>query len=112
MKRVIGSRRNRPMFLIDIAVPRNIEPTVNELDNVFLYDIDDMQRVVDRNIETRKQSAEQAEEIIADEVERMVLRLKTREAAPTIINLQAQPERLRACEAERWRGNMGPPTSR
>ena len=46
MRGVIDRRRNRPMFLIDIAVPRNIEPAVNELDNVFLYDIDDLERVV------------------------------------------------------------------
>src|SRR6266436_889992 len=49
MQRVIAVRRNRPMFLIDIAVPRNIEPSVNEIDNVFLYDIDDLQEVVNAN---------------------------------------------------------------
>lgn len=54
MRRVIDARRNRPMFLIDIAVPRNIEPAVNEIDNVFLYDIDDLQQVVENNIGERK----------------------------------------------------------
>ena len=53
MRRVIEARRNRPMFLIDIAVPRNIEPAVNDLDNVFLYDIDDLQKVVDGNRQGR-----------------------------------------------------------
>ncbi len=53
MRKVIDARRNRPMFLIDIAVPRNIEPSVNELDNVFLYDIDDLQKVVEQNVEGR-----------------------------------------------------------
>ena len=53
MRAVIGRRKNRPMFLIDIAVPRNIEPAVNELDNVFLYDIDDLDRVVETNLKGR-----------------------------------------------------------
>ncbi len=51
MKKVLEARRNKPMFLIDIAVPRNIEPTVNELDNVFLYDIDDLQKVIETNLQ-------------------------------------------------------------
>jgi len=50
MQRVIAARRNKPMFVIDIAVPRNVEPTVNEIDNIFLYDIDDLQEVVNANL--------------------------------------------------------------
>ncbi|MEQ1946912.1 MAG: glutamyl-tRNA reductase [Bryobacteraceae bacterium] len=107
MKSVIGRRRNRPMFLIDIAVPRNIEPEVNKLDNVFLYDIDDLDRVVKSNLQSRNTVAEQAEEIIAEEVERMMLRLKTREVTPTIIGLQEQLERVRAGEVERMRAKLG-----
>jgi glutamyl-tRNA reductase len=107
MRKVIGSRRNRPMFLIDIAVPRNIDPEINELDNVFLYDIDDMQKVVERNMEGRRKVAEQAEAIIAEEVERMVSRLKAREIAPTIVVLQEQLEQMRAGEIERVRGKLG-----
>ncbi len=107
MKRVIGSRRNRPMFLIDIAVPRNIEPAVNELDNVFLYDIDDMQKVVERNLEGRKKVAQEAEEIIAEEVQRMMSRLKVREVTPTIVGLQEQLEAWRAGEIDRVRGKLG-----
>ncbi len=61
MQRVIAARRNKPMFLIDIAVPRNIEPAVNELDNVFLYDIDDLQEVVNANLRERMKEAEHAE---------------------------------------------------
>jgi glutamyl-tRNA reductase len=107
MRGVISRRRNRPMFLIDIAVPRNIEPSVNQLDNVFLYDIDDLDRVVKSNLQARQNVAEQAEEIITEEVERMVLRLKTREVTPTIISLQEQLEQLRAAEIERARGRLG-----
>ncbi len=107
VRRAIDARRNQPMFLIDIAVPRNIEPAVNELDNVFLYDIDDLQRVVAANIGERQKRAELAEEIISSEVERMVARLKTREVVPTIVGLQEQLEQLRVAEIARVRGKLG-----
>ena len=107
MKKVIETRRNRPMFLIDIAVPRNIEPSVNKLDNVFLYDIDDLQKVVATNLEGRRESAEEAEAIIHEEVERMMARLKAREVVPTIISLQEQLEHVRAAELARMRGKLG-----
>jgi glutamyl-tRNA reductase len=107
MKKAIEARRNRPMFLIDIAVPRNIEPTINQLDNVFLYDIDDLQKVVDANMEGRMESAEEAEAIIHEEVERMMARMKAREVAPTIVSLQEQLEHVRAAELARVRSKLG-----
>jgi glutamyl-tRNA reductase len=110
MRRVMEARRNRPMFLIDIAVPRNIEPAVNELDGVFLYDIDDLEKVVEANLGERKKRAEMAEQIIAAEVERMVSRLRAREVVPTIVSLQVQLEQIRAAEMERLRGKLGPLT--
>ena len=110
MRTVVNLRRHRPVFLIDIAVPRNIEPSVNELDGVFLYDIDDLDRVVKSNLASRRNVAEQAEEIIDEEVQRMMTRLKTREISPTIIDLQAQLEQVRAGEIERMRARLGPLT--
>lgn len=107
MKKVIEARRNRPMFLIDIAVPRNIEPSVNELDNVFLYDIDDLQKVVETNLKGRRESAEDAEAIIREEVDRMIARLKEREVVPTIVKLQEQLESWRTAELARMRGKFG-----
>ncbi len=107
MKHVIDARRNRPMFLIDIAVPRNVDPRVNELDNVFLYDIDDLQRVADENRQGRLQQAGQAEQIISDEVERLLARLKAREVTPTIVRLQEQLEQVRQAEMERLRARFG-----
>jgi glutamyl-tRNA reductase len=107
---VARQRRNRPMFLIDIAVPRNIEPAVNELDNVFLYDIDDLDRVVNTNLKGRMEVATEAEEIIREEVERMMARLRVREVTPTIVSLQEQLEQLRTNEIERMRGRLGPLT--
>jgi glutamyl-tRNA reductase len=107
MKKVIEARKNRPVFLIDIAVPRNIEPAVNELDNVFLYDIDDLQRVVAGNLQHRREIASQAELIIEEEVEQMIARLKTRDVVPTIVGLQEQLERVRLAELNRMRGRLG-----
>ncbi len=107
MRAAISKRRNRPMFLIDIAVPRNIEPSVNELDNVFLYDIDDLGKVVDSNLKGRMGVAEQAELIIGEEVARMMTRLKAREASPAIAMLREQVEQWRAAEIKRGRAKLG-----
>jgi glutamyl-tRNA reductase len=101
MQRAIVARKNKPMFLIDIAVPRNIDPAVNKVDNVFLYDVDDLERVVNANIQERSKHAEQAEAIVTDEVERMVARLKLEEVTPTIIGLQEQLEGIRVGEVAR-----------
>lgn len=94
------------MFLIDIAVPRNIEPAVNSLDGVFLYDIDDMQKVVASNMRVRQAEAEEAERIIAEEVARMTQRLQQRGAAPLIVGLQQQLEATRLAEMERMRAKL------
>jgi glutamyl-tRNA reductase len=108
MQRVIAARRNKPMFLIDIAVPRNIEPSVNEIDNVFLYDIDDLQEVVNANLRERLKAAERAESLVAEEVERTLARLKVAEVTPTIVGLQEQLEQIRAGEIEKARRKYGP----
>ena len=101
MQRVIAARRNKPIYLIDIAVPRNIDPSVNEIEGVFLKDVDDLEGVVNANIKERSRHAEQAEAIVADEVERMMSRLKLEEVTPTIVSLQEQFENIRATEVAR-----------
>ncbi len=101
MQRVIGQRKNKPMFLIDIAVPRNIDPAVNEIDGVFLYDVDDLAGVVNANLKEREKQAASAEAIIAEEVENMMARLRIDQVAPTIVNLQEQLEEIRAAEVAR-----------
>jgi len=108
MQRVIAARRQRPMFLIDIAVPRNIEPAVNQVDNVFLYDIDDLQEVVNANLRERMKEADHAESMVAEEVERMMARLKVAEVTPTIVGLQEQLEMIRAGEMDKVRRKFGP----
>jgi glutamyl-tRNA reductase len=108
MQRVIAARRNKPMFLIDIAVPRNIDPAVNEIDNVFLYDIDDLQEVVNANLRERLKEAERAEVLVLEEVDRMMARLKAHEVAPVIVGLQEQLEQIGAAELEKVRRKYGP----
>jgi len=107
MQRVIGARKNRPMFLIDIAVPRNIDPGVNDLENLFLYDIDDLQGVVNANLKERNKEAERAEAIVDAEVEKMMARLHVQEIAPTIVSLQEQLEEIRAAEVAKTLRKMG-----
>jgi len=108
MQRVIAARRNRPMFLIDIAVPRNIDPAVNGLDNIFLYDIDDLEEVVHANLRERMKEAERAEALVAEEVDRTMARLKVAEVAPIIVGLQEQLEQIRASELDKVRRRYGP----
>jgi glutamyl-tRNA reductase len=110
MKSILAERRNKPMFLIDIAVPRNIDPAVNELDNVFVYDIDDLQKVVDENMQARLSEATAADKIVSEEVDRLESWMRTRQAGPVIAALQDQLEQLRASEVERMRGKLGPLT--
>ncbi|MBM3782890.1 MAG: glutamyl-tRNA reductase [Acidobacteria bacterium] len=100
-------RKGRPIFLIDIAVPRNIEPSVNALENVFLYDIDDLGRVVEQNRKGRQAEAEAAEAIVAEEVDKLVARLRVREAAPMIVAIQEHLEKMRQAEVQRLRSKLG-----
>ena len=110
MRKIIDARKNRPMFLIDIAVPRNVEPAVNDLANVFLYDIDDLQKVVDNNLRGRMDEAAEADKIVMEEVDRLEAWMRSREVVPIIVSLQTQLESVRAGEVERMRGKLGPLT--
>lgn len=107
MREVRSERKGRPIFVIDIAVPRNVEPSVNTIENVFLYDIDDLGQVVARNRKGRETEASAAETIIAEEVDKLVTRLKEREAVPVIVALQDHLERIRQAEVQRLRGKLG-----
>ncbi|MBT9330156.1 glutamyl-tRNA reductase [Paracidobacterium acidisoli] len=99
-------RRNRPMLFIDIGVPRDIDPAINQLDNVFLYDIDDLQSVAASNLSHRNDEAERAEAIIVEEARRFEQRARTIDLAPAIVDLQTAIEDLRQAELRRSRSRL------
>lgn len=106
-ERLLARRRNRPMFFIDISVPRNVDPEMNRLDGMFVYDIDDLQAIAAGNTAERKREAERAEEIVELEVERFTSRMQSLALVPTILSLQEQCETIRQAELDRIRGKLG-----
>jgi len=94
----LSARRSRPLFFIDIAVPRDVEPAVNDLDNVFCYDIDDLQQVVEANRRERLREAQKAEVLVEWEVGKFLSRLKDVEVLPTIVSLREKLESIRQGE--------------
>lgn len=101
VKARMRERRNKPLFFIDIAVPRDIEPQVNKIDNVYLYDIDDLQGVIDLNMEGRKKEAELAEHIIAGEIIKFQEWMNTLNVVPTIVALREKAEEIRLNELQK-----------
>lgn len=97
----IKARRHRPIFMVDLAVPRDIEPEVAELDDVFLYTVDDLSQVVSDGIENRQLAAVEAETIVANRVENFMQWFKKRDAVPTIKALRDQVEAMRKAEIEK-----------
>jgi glutamyl-tRNA reductase len=93
-------RRSRPLFVIDIAVPRDVEPDVGELTNVFLYDIDDMQRVLEANLEQRRREVPRVQLIIRQEVASFLAWFRARDVVPTIVDLRQYVDGLREAELE------------
>lgn len=98
IKSRMRQRRNRPLFFIDIAVPRDIEERVNEIDNVYLYDIDDLQGVIELNLAERQKEAERAEHIIHEETVKFQDWLRTLDVVPTIVALREKAEAIRQNE--------------
>jgi len=101
VKAIIKKRKYQPMFFIDIAVPRDIDPDLNQLDNVFLYDIDDLQEIVEENMVSRQEEAKKAEAIIEEETIKFKEWLQKLELAPTIKELMQKGEALAQKEAEK-----------
>jgi len=100
-------RRNRPMFFIDIAVPRDVDPEMVRLEGIFVYDIDDLQAVASSHLAERSRVAEDAESLISTEVERFVERQRAVSAAPAIVALQRQAEEMRQAELRRLSARLG-----
>jgi glutamyl-tRNA reductase len=95
---IIKTRKNSPLFFIDIAVPRDIDPQVNTIDNVYLYDIDDLQEVAEANIKDRQHEAQRAEEIVSTEAKQFCRWYQSLEVIPTIISLKEKMEKIREKE--------------
>jgi glutamyl-tRNA reductase len=101
VERALKARRRRPIFMVDLAVPRDIEPEVGELDDVFLYTVDDLQEIVRDNLDARRSAVEQAEAIIETQVGQFMHWMSSREGVPLIRQLRAQAEESRRHEVER-----------
>ncbi|HUP48301.1 MAG TPA: glutamyl-tRNA reductase [Thermoanaerobaculia bacterium] len=111
VERALESRRMRNLFLIDLSVPRNINPAVAQIENAYLYNVDDLQQVADANLELRQQKARGAEQIVAREVEEFRKRLVAQDAVPTIVELQQRLEEIRTSELEKCLRKVGPMTA-
>ncbi|PLX75887.1 MAG: glutamyl-tRNA reductase [Desulfuromonas sp.] len=107
MEEVIKRRKNKPMFLIDIAVPRDIEPQVNDIDNIYLYDVDDLQEVVQANLKERQKEAKKAEAIIDQEIGQFHRWLGNLDVVPTIVGLRKRFEEIRKSEVEKTLSRFG-----
>ncbi|MBI4574976.1 MAG: glutamyl-tRNA reductase [Planctomycetes bacterium] len=101
MRGVARQRRHRPVLILDIAVPRDVEPAVGEMDGVFLYDIDDLEEVAAENMEHRSELLEAGRELVRQELERFQAERVARDADPAIVALRERLHQLRAAELER-----------
>jgi glutamyl-tRNA reductase len=105
MDEVIRRRKLKPMFFIDIAVPRDIDPKVNDIENVFLYTVDDLNGVVESNLEQRKIEAAKAEAIVDQEIGQFFKWLSSLEVTPTVVALRSKFEEIRRAELEKTLAN-------
>ncbi|RPH67120.1 MAG: glutamyl-tRNA reductase [Myxococcaceae bacterium] len=109
--RVLKPRKHRPLFLVDLAVPRDVDPDVHTLNGVYSYDVDDIQRVINENQAARAAAAAKAEVLVAEEVGRYIRRRAVREQVPVLAQLRARAEQIRRAELERAMANLGTPLS-
>jgi glutamyl-tRNA reductase len=106
LETVMRTRRSRPLFIIDIAMPRDVEATAGELEQVFLYNIDDLQATVRENLARRASEVEHAEAIVSEEVERFSAWLRSRGAIPTVVALRQHFDSVRRSELERLAAHL------
>jgi glutamyl-tRNA reductase len=98
---VTGRRRAEPLFIIDVAVPRDVDPAVSEIEQVFLYNVDDLQGIVQENLERRGAEIARAEAIVAEEVARFTVWQRSRRAIPTVVALRQRFDDIRRAELQR-----------
>jgi glutamyl-tRNA reductase len=108
VRRALYARGRRSLFLVDLAVPRNIDPAISGIDGAYLYDVDDLQQVASGNLERRRCAAARAEQIIAAEVRSFGERLAIDDAVPTIVELRSRVDEIRTAELEKCLRRMGP----
>jgi glutamyl-tRNA reductase len=106
--KTMKERKQKPMFIIDISVPRNIDPQINDLDNVYLYDVDSLQGIVETNIQERAKEAEKAERIVDDEIVSFLKWHASLAATPTVVALRSKAEEIRKTELEKTLKKLGP----
>lgn len=106
IEEVIKERKNRSMFFIDISVPRNIDPLINNIDNIYLYNVDDLQGVVEANLKERAKEAKEAEAIINEELGNFHRWVKSLDVVPTIVALKKKFEEIRRGEMEKALSGM------
>ena len=101
MKAAMKVRKYRPIFFIDIAVPRNVSPALNELDNVYVYDVDDLNGIAEANRQARQGEAELAEDMVIENAQRFLNELAGQQATPTIVALREKVDAVKKAELER-----------
>jgi len=106
VKKLMGRRKYQPMFFIDIAVPRDIDGAVNDIDNAYLYNVDDLQAVVNSNVKERAKEAEKAEEMVQREVGTFQKWVSSLQVKPTIVSLRKKVEGIRESETEKALARM------
>ncbi len=107
MQKVMKERRNKSVFIIDISVPRNIDPGINDIDNVYLYDVDDLQGVVDANVHERQKEADKAGLIIEDEIETFQKWRKSLDSVPAIMALRGRADEIKGLELQKLFNKLG-----
>jgi glutamyl-tRNA reductase len=105
--RAMSKRRGRPIFFVDIAVPRDIDPAVNEIEGCYLYDVDDLERVVEESVAGRREEAVRAEAIVSEEAQRFRDWQLSLDVVPAIASLRALAESIREDELARAEGRLG-----
>jgi glutamyl-tRNA reductase len=108
MKQVLKARRHRPIFIVDIAVPRDVEPDAGELDGVYLFDIDDLEKVVAQNLQGRERESQAAEQIVEDEALQFLAWLRAQSVVPTLKQLRERFVNVATAEAQKTVAAMGP----
>ena len=106
VERALHSRRGKPLFLIDLAVPRDLDPRIHELEGCYLYDIDDLEAVVAETLAARRVEAARAESIVAEEAARFADWRSSLDVVPAVTALREHAEEIRSDELERVRGRL------